>query len=71
MIPYPTVTKAQLLKLLADQPDEAEVFVHMKIADAVKAIESAKAGSHDELFLPLRDERITEARGISLVAYLR
>lgn len=63
-----TLTKRQLLAVLAEWPDDAKIYIHTTTADAKSAIASADAGYGNELFFRLSGDTVREVEGVSLVA---
>ena len=62
-----TLTKAQLLDLLATVPDESKIYVHTRTESADAAIATANQGWGDELFFRLSGDLVPEADGVSVV----
>lgn len=60
-----TVTKRELMRMLADVSDDANVYVMTSRTDASRAMESATG---EDLFFLLGGNTAFEADGVSLVA---
>lgn len=65
----PIIKKSQLLKLLADLPDDANIYVFTKMASADRAVAAAKTTGGDDVQFCLANHTMGEANGVSLVAY--
>lgn len=63
-----TLTKAELLVLLANVADDELIYFHTRTTEANRAIAVAKMGNGDELFFRLSGETVSEVKGISIVA---
>lgn len=69
MTKMPTIKKARLIQLLADLPDDADIFIYTKMQSVAQAVEAAKKSGTDDVFLCLAGNSVPEANGVSLVAY--
>lgn len=66
-----TATKAQLLALLQDLPDNAEIYVMATKASVDKAVDAASNTAEKDVFLRLAHANVLrEANGVSLIAYV-
>lgn len=65
-----TVTKADLLKLLKDIPNDAKIYVMATIPSVQKAIETANRTEEKDVFPRIAATNIIpEENGVSLIAY--
>ncbi len=62
-----TLTKAQLLALLATVSDQSKIYVHTRTNSAVAAIDAANQGRGNELYFPLSDDFHIKADGVSII----
>lgn len=66
-----TATKAQLLALLQDVPDDAEIYIMATKVSIDKAVEAASRTVEKDVFLRIaRSNVLREANGVSLIAYV-
>jgi hypothetical protein len=69
-IPVKTIKKKDLLALLANFSDDANIYVHTEVVHAQTAISAASRGNHTELFFGLENDVQRESDGVCLIAYL-
>jgi hypothetical protein len=66
-----TITKARLLELLKDKPDNAEIYVFTTMRDVQKAVDASnKTPGEDVFFKVSGSNTLSESNGVSLIAYL-
>ena len=66
-----TTTKAQLLALLQDMPDNAEIFVMGTKASVQKAVDAANNTHDKDVFMKIASTKVLrEPHGVSLIVHV-
>lgn len=66
-----TTTKAQLLKLLQDLPEDAEIFVMGTKVSIQKAVDAASNTQDKDVFMKIAPTNILrEPHGVSLIVHV-
>jgi hypothetical protein len=66
-----TTTKAELMALLQDLPDNAEIYVMATMPSVQKAIEAASRTEGKDVFMRIASTNVLrETHGVSLIAYV-
>jgi hypothetical protein len=66
---WPTIKKSDLLKLLAEVPDDADIYITMKVISATRAAQASIQRGAQDVHLCLAGSKVTEQNTVCLVAY--